>query len=181
VVGNYAGSKAEFEKLTNSFMASMGASASSGTSSQGRAPAGFSADTQKFGIRIFLVPNTRDFMEMWARPETPHLTTLSQVETNQQFAAVVLYWGGVLNEEGHCDIAFRTSVTQGERKLMEGEEKPLCAGHAPPPAGALAAGDVIVDLRASGSPAKLVVHVEAHDRNSGEVLTVSAPVEVIAK
>lgn len=142
-------------------------------------PGAFSADTQNFGIRLFLVPNAKEFTEMWSQAETPRITVFTQVVMKQEFAAVILYWGGTPDEKGNCDIVIRTHVTQASKTLTCGPAMPLCSDHAPPPAGILALGDFIVDLVATGEPANLLVHVEATDKNGGETLLVSAPIEVV--
>ena len=137
------------------------------------------ADTQSFGVRLFLVPDSDSFVEMWSKPETPKLTIFNKVPIDTEFAAVILYWGGGKSKDGSCNIHLRTTVLEGSEVLASGDFFPVCEKHAPPNPGVLALADTIIDLKATGEPTNLVVQVEITDNINNEILVVSAPIEVI--
>lgn len=139
------------------------------------------ADTQSFGVRLFLVPDADAFVEMWSRPETPKLNAFNKTQVNSKFAGVILYWGGGSDSKGQCNIHLQTKVLEGTTVLADGPEMPLCQKHQPPPAGVLALSDTIIDLVASGEPSRLVVQVNVTDKINNETLSVSAPIEVLAE
>lgn len=140
----------------------------------------FVADTQKFGVRLFLVPDAGTFVEMWSKPETPKLTLFNKAKIDTQFAGAILYWGGGKNAEGECNIQLQTRVLKGNSVLASGPEMPVCQGHPPPQQGVLALSDTMIDLVTSGEPANLVVQVTVTDKVNNETLSVSAPIEVVA-
>lgn len=137
------------------------------------------ADTQKFGVRLFLVPDAAAFEAMWTKPETPKLTAFNKVATNSEFAAVILYWGGGQGSDKNCNIQLSTTVLAGSEVKATGVSMPVCGGHEPPAPGVLALGDTTVDLVASGDPAKLTIKIEVTDLINNEKLVVSAPIEVV--
>lgn len=141
----------------------------------------FVADTQKFGVRFFLVPDADKFVELWSRPETPKITLFKEVAVGAEFAGVILYWGGGKNKDGNCDIHAKTTVMMDSEVMAKGQFMPLCAGHSPPVPGVLALGDTVIDLKATGDPVGLVVVVEVTDRVNNETLRVSVPIDVVAK
>jgi len=139
------------------------------------------ADTQSFGVRLFLVPDADAFVEMWSKPETPKLTAFTKTQVNSKFAGVILYWGGGSDNEGQCNIQLQTKVLEGTTVLADAPEMPLCQKHQPPQPGVLALSDTIIDLVASGEPASLVVQVTLTDKINNETLSVSAPIEVLSE
>lgn len=141
----------------------------------------FVADTQKFGVRLFLVPDADAFVEMWSKPEPPKLTIFNEAKINSQFAGAILYWGGGVNSDGNCNIQLQTQVFEKGEVLASGPEMPVCQDHAPPPSGVLALSDTMIDLVTSGEPANLVVAVTVTDKINNETLLVKAPIQVLAK
>ena len=141
----------------------------------------FVADTQRFGVRLFLVPHADAFVEMWSKPEPPKLTLFNRAKTNSQFAGAILFWGGGIGSDGSCNIILQTQVLQNDEILAEGPEMPICQGHPPPPTGVLALSDTMIDLVTAGEPANLIVQVTATDQVNSETLVVKAPIQVVAK
>lgn len=141
----------------------------------------FVADTQRFGVRLFLVPDADAFVEMWSKLEPPKLTFFNKVKVNSQFAGAILYWGGGIGSDGNCNIILKTQIMQNDEVLAYGPEMPICQGHPPPPAGVLALSDTIIDLHTAGEPANLIVQVTATDQVNNETLVVEAPIQVVAK
>jgi len=141
----------------------------------------FVADTQRFGVRLFLVPDADAFVEMWSKPEPPKLTLFSKAKINSQFAGAILYWGGGIDENGNCNIQLQTQVIEKGKVLASGPEMPVCQDHAPPPSGVLALSDTMIDLITSGEPANLMVQVTVTDKINNEKLLVKAPIEVLAE
>lgn len=141
----------------------------------------FVADTQNFGVRLFLVPEADAFVEMWSKPQTPKLTVFNKTRVNTKFAGAILYWGGGKNSDGECNIHMQTKVLEGSRVLASGSEMPVCQGNPPPPPGVLALSEAMIDLYASGEPANLVVQVIVTDKVNNETLSVKAPIEVMAE
>jgi len=92
-----------------------------------------------------------------------------------------VYWGGGKDKNGNCDIVYRTTVISQSKTIARGSIMPLCSGHEPPTPKMLALGDTIISLTAAGKPAQMIIQVEITDRVNGEVLNVSAPIEVIAQ
>lgn len=137
------------------------------------------ADTQSFGVKLFLVPDAIAFEEMWAKPETPRLTVFNKVSINTQFSAVILYWGGGSGSDKNCNIHLKTTVLAGSEVKATGTSMPVCENHAPPAPGILALGETIIDVVASGEPSSLTVKVEVTDNINHETLVVFAPIEVV--
>ena len=141
----------------------------------------FAADTQKFGVHLFLVPNAEAFVEMWSKPQPPQITIFNKTRINSQFAGAILYWGGGIDANGNCNIQLQTEVLEKGKVLASGPEMPVCKDHPPPPAGVLALADTMIDLSTSGEPTNLVVKVTVTDKNNNETLSVNAPIEVLAE
>lgn len=130
----------------------------------------WSADTQSFGVSLFLVPDSDAFVEMWSKPETPNLSILHEIQIETEFAAVILYWGGGKDLDGNCNIHVKTTVLVRDEIIVADSLVPVCKQHAPPNPGILALGDTIIDLKATGAPANLVVQIEVSDNVNNEVL-----------
>ena len=141
----------------------------------------FVADTQRFGVRLFLVPDADAFVEMWSKPEPPKLTLFNKAKINSQFAGAILYWGGGIDAAGNCDIQLQTTVLEKGEVLASGPEMPVCQDHALPPSGVLALSDTMIDLVTSGEPSSLVVQVRVTDKINNETLLVKAPIQVLAE
>ncbi len=141
----------------------------------------FIADTERFGVRLFLVPDADAFVEMWSKPETPKLTVFKQTTVNTKFAGIILYWGGGANSNGECNIQLQTTVLERGTVLATGPEMPVCSRHQPPKPSVLSLSDTIIDLIASGDPTQLVVQVKVTDKINNETLLVEAPIEVVAE
>ncbi len=141
----------------------------------------FAADTQNFGVRLFLVPDADAFVKMWSKPQTPKLTVFNKTRVNTEFAGALLYWGGGADSNGECDIQLQTQVLEGSQVLASGPEMPVCQGHPPPPPGVLALSETMIDLFASGEPTSLTVQVTVTDRVNNETLSVKAPMEILAE
>lgn len=139
------------------------------------------ADTQNFGVRLFLVSDADAFIEMWSKPETPKLTLFNKAKVNSEFSGAILYWGGGTDANGECNIQLQTQVLEGNSVLARGPEMPVCQGHGPPPANVLSLSDTMIDLVTSGEPAKLVIQVTVKDKVNNETLLVQAPIEVVAE
>lgn len=140
----------------------------------------YSADTKQFGVRLFLIEDKAEFLKMWSKPQVPNIKFIRKIGTGKPFAAVVLYWGGLVDQKGNCRSSFKLKIMDENGIVYaESESKPLCISHPPPPTNQLSLGETVVDLAASGQPIKLIVFVEAIDEISGEKLKVSAPIEVI--
>jgi len=141
----------------------------------------FVADTQRFGVRLFLVPDADAFIEMWSKPEPPKITLFSKAKINTQFAGAILYWGGGIDENGNCNIQLQAQVLEKGKVLARGPEMPVCQDHAPPPSGVLALSDTMTVLITSGEPANLMVQVTVTDKINNEKLLVKAPIEVLSE
>ena len=141
----------------------------------------FVADTQRFGVRLFLVPSADAFVAMWSKPETPKLSILHKIDVNAKFAGVILYWGGGADANGYCNIQLQTQVIKSGSILVQGAEMPMCSNHQPPLSGVLALSDTIIDFVASGEPSGLIVRVTVTDKINNETLSVDAPIEVLAR
>lgn len=141
----------------------------------------FVADTQNFGVRLFLVSDADAFVEMWSKPETPKLTLFNKAKVNSTFSGAILYWGGGTDVNGECNIQLQTQVLERGSVLARGPKVPVCQGHPPPPPGVLSLSDTMIDLSTPGEPAHLIVQVTITDKINNETLSVQAPLEVVAE
>ncbi|OLE55301.1 MAG: hypothetical protein AUG51_03835 [Acidobacteria bacterium 13_1_20CM_3_53_8] len=121
-----------------------------------------------FGAHLILVERPREFVDMWQRPETPNIETISSVKPNQPFGAFILFAGCKPNSAGVCDCEVDFDVYKPDGSLYaERKGLELWKQHAPPPQNLqLSVANLVLRMSAHDPVGKYKVKATIRDNNA---------------
>jgi hypothetical protein len=121
-----------------------------------------------FGAHLLVVKNPREFVEMWKRPETPHIDPAKKVGFDESLGIIVLFGGCQKDSKDVCNAEVDFTIQKPDGSiLVERLNQPLWKEMAPPQKN-IQLGRAIIALKTARSlpPGEYMVKAKVSDLNA---------------
>ncbi len=136
-----------------------------------------------FGASLIFVPDEDELFKQWATPsESVNVRTTDKVRVNEPISAFVVFGGCKADKEGNCSVVMRFRVVRPDGKVyVDSPPMDVWSGQPAPPGRSLELSVAYLKLiiEPKDQLGKYVISAQVMDNNSGTVLQLSGPFNVV--
>jgi len=135
-----------------------------------------------FGAKLLIVSDTDAFWKEWEQPDTPHITTTSEISVSAPVFAMIVFHGCSPGGDGKCNVGVTFAITSPDGSVYD---KPVTAdawGDVPPPGMNLQASlaSMGFQLEPTDKLGTYLISATLVDRIAGKSVTMFEEVEAVA-